>query len=347
MSIIRDAIFKGVRKITDKFNRANFPHPDDAWTAEQQAIFNWLNGESGGFSRVADSDREEMRKTLSRLAGIDMQSRFDVNQIADIPPYAIVVFRTSTEGYTGGYPHIRSRLSGFWAENGSGSSTPVITRVRNLRPVTEDEIRRVEQGFPPGKLNKLYGAIEFPNEGRLREEIAKAIILRTQEFANGIRVEFPEGLTDKGRQILEMSDWDMTFKRAFSLILDDPAMLQPFERPSAKVIFTKYCAIWCLTNENSHAYALNMVHVQADANPADIFFWNPEEPPQSDEIGNHMDTKRVTFRVATDEEITAYVQSLKFEKLHLYVPAMTDEQIIGLLEGDEHDTAGHDSDPTG
>lgn len=329
MTKLRDAISAGIKRRTDEFNKTTFPHAEDEWTPEQQAIYSFLNGESGGFSKILDSDKPELKKQLTKLAGIEMTSRHDIEEHVTIPPYVVITLRESMDGYPRAYPLIQSRLSGMWTEEGTGSSTNITPRGKNIRPATEDDVRRICVQFPDSKLERLYGAIDFANETKFRKALVKAILDRTTEFWRGIPPQFPEGITDKGRRILESVELSPNMLTALSIVLDDPALTKPYNPGQMVVRFANFCAVVHTQDTNGSVYQLNRVHIQAGISPHDVFFVYPDEDGVI--VGNHADPNRPNMRPATEEEITEYINSLATDKLHLYASALTRDQVNSLL----------------
>src|SRR5512138_864669 len=96
---VRTAVMAGIADITREFTARVFPQASGDWTPEQLAIYNFLNGESGGITRLHESDRPEITKLLAKISGIeDMKSRFSINEYINIPPYAVIVLRDGVEG---------------------------------------------------------------------------------------------------------------------------------------------------------------------------------------------------------------------------------------------------------
>jgi hypothetical protein len=329
-SKIRKHIMAGIRRRTQEFNKSTFPMERDEWTPEQKAIFAFLNGESGGFKDLHESDKPEIMKNLSRIAGIeDMKSRFSkTDEEITIPPYVVVVLRDRMGGYPANWPLVAGRISGLWTEEGTGASTPLIVKVSTIRPSTEDEIANIEKNFPENKLSKLYGAIDFASETDLREAITKAIIAHTARMKATFEPIFPEGITEKGKQILQLDPPEI-LRRAFSISLGDPAMLGTYKPAPQHVEFLPHCAIVHTQDTNGSIYTLGRVHVQADITPTDIFFTYPDE--METKIGNHAENTAEHLRIATDEEIQEYVKNLRSEDLHLYVSALNKDELNSLL----------------
>jgi hypothetical protein len=331
ISKIRKRVMAGIKRRTLEFNEQTFPEESEEWTPEQKAIFAFLNGESGGFKKVHESDQPEILKNLTKLAGIEgMKSRFNIREVVTPPAYTVIVLRESNGGYPASFPLVAGRISGLWTEEGTGSSSAMSVLIKNLRPATLDEVARIEKEFPEDKLVKLYGAIDFTEETDLREVIATSIIERTKEFAGTLSEQWPEGITEKGKQILKLG-MSLEYRQAFSVILDDPHLLETYYAPPQKATFLPYCAVVHHDDDTGSCYKLNQVHVQADISPSDTFFTYPEEYESNSVIGNHNDTRTKNFRVATDDEIREYVKELPTDRLHLYVSSIPKDRLNSML----------------
>lgn len=331
MKELREHVMKGISNRTHAFNADTFPQSSPDWTPEQVEIFNFLNGESGGFSRIADSDKPEIAKTLAKIAGItDMKSRFDVRNTVSLPPYCVVVLREDLENYPKFFPLVSARITGLWNEVGAGSSRMLIVRGSQLRPATEDDIEKIRKKFPDDKLPKLFGAIEFPSLKKLRHAIAEMIKEQTAKLAESLTPVYPEGITEKGKQLVQAGlAYDENMLRAMSIILEDPALLKPFTPVPSRISFLPYSAVVHASAKGGMSYAPNRVHVQAGINPDDVFFSWPDEA--TDLVGNHADSSTANFRTAYEDEVDAYVKSLPDNRLHLYVEGLSVETIKALL----------------
>jgi hypothetical protein len=329
---IRNAIFNAIRERTEAFNKATFPQAADDWTPEQQAIWEFINGESGGLARMHESDQPEIAKNLARIAGLEgIESRFAMKQTIKLPPYIAVVLRESVDSYPSGFPLITGRISGCWTEEGSGSSRLLCPQARKMRPTTPDDINALKKAFPKGKLDKLYGAIHFSDETGLRAALTENIINQTKKFASTLEGKYPEGISEKGKAILKMGKIvNADLLAAFAIILEDPHITEPYKAAPLMAEFLPYCAIVHKEDRNGSCYTIGRVHVNADIVPTDVFF-TYEDEGTGEPIGNHMGAYADCFRPATDEEIGDYVTNLKSEKLYLYASSLNEEQVISLL----------------
>jgi hypothetical protein len=329
MSKVRDAIMNAVAENTRKFNLSIFPQADPSWTPEQLAVYEYLNGESGGITAVHESHRAEITKNLTRFMGLyGMKSRFTAQDEIKVPPYTIIVLRESMEGYPSGFPIIKSRLSGYWTEKGQGSSSDMSSLcVKHIRPATEDDINKLTSKFPEQHLHRLYGAAPFA-EKKFRKVLIENITKRTDEFASEMKAVYPEGITDKGLAILQLDLGTETLK-AMSIVLDDPKILEDYHRPPTTVTFLPYVAIYMIDDHSGSVYTNGRVHVQAGiVSSHDLFFTYPDEGRL---YGNHHEATPSRIRAATHDEITKYIKELPDDRLHMYAEALMEEQLESLL----------------
>lgn len=329
---IHKAVFDGIEAITDRFNKDTFPQKPDDLTPEQEKIFIFLNSETSGFLTLNESDRPEIKKSLCALAGIPFESRLDSRKAANIPPYATIVLKETMSPYTKHFPIVKSKLDGYWTENGTGSTQNISPMVQMIRPATLDDIARFRREFPAKHLNRLYGAIQWNDETKLREALTDRIKVLTQEFAKLLVSEYPEGITEKGKQLLAYKDdigSDMW--KVLSIIIEDPAMLLPFKTAPAKITFSPYVAIIHTENSNGMSYKCDKVHIQAGIEPHDIFINNPDDNDYPAPTGNHGVSVTKHLRVATPEEIAKHIKKTKSEHLHLLVSCLTEEQVNSLI----------------
>lgn len=326
---IRDAVMAGIARRTRELNATLFPQCNPEWTDTQKRVYELLNGESSVLNALHESHKPEVTKVFTELAGIQIKSRFTDNESINVTPYTIIVLRERMEDYPESFPIIKSRISGYMAENGRGSGKNLTLRVRHVRPVTEDDINSFARKFPEDKLSKLWGAIDFPSDKKLRALIVETITKRTAEFGETLKPVYPEGVTEKGLAIMKLGLAPNTIQ-ALSIVLDDPKMIEPWQDAPDKVVFAPFVAIYHTRDTAGSHYFTDRVHVQANGNPHDIFFSLDGEISDGP-IGNHADSYTANFRVATPDEIKTYVKELPKERLHLYVEALTQEQISSLL----------------
>jgi hypothetical protein len=323
---LREPIMTAIRERSLAFSTSTFPQTREEWTPEQKAVFEYLNGSSGGITAVHESHRPEITKNLVKYMNLEglMKSRFLMTDYVKVPPYTIIVLEQDMGPFPAGYPILKSRIEGYWTEKGTGASDSMAVRLNQIRPVTEDDIRRFTDKFPDTQLKKLWGALPL-NEKKFRKAIEKVILEKTETFALNNSAMFPEGITDKGRAILSLG-MDSTYVKALSIILEDDKMLEDYKMAPMIANFVPYAAVTLLHDMIGSSYHEGRAHVNA---LSDVFFTWPDE--DDDVIGNHHEPRNKNIRPSTPEEITEYVKQIPADRLHLYVEALTEDQIVALL----------------
>lgn len=341
---VREALQKGVEARTKKYEVETFPKRPDNLTPEQEGIIKWLDAESSAYSRMHESDRPLLRSDLLKLAGIsDFESRFDRQAPILVPPFVMIVLRSEYGRYQANYPILHSRISGYWLENGTGTSDNVVTEVRNTRPVTQDEMTKFFRAFPAQKLPSLFGALEAKNMDKARKAIVASIREATKNLESNITAKWPDGITDNGKKLLLVLEANgihrsTTLMAELAPIVGDESLKDSDYTPAPAILRERYIPMFCclvpLDRTNEHDYTINVpaVNVGSPSQP-EVFFRHPSEWGADEDsfYGNIMEPKVKNIRPATDDEIEEYVSFIPDARLPIFYSALSLDQAAKLI----------------